>query len=133
MNEIKKYFDSNGNIMAIVIPANYKSKGIDFVTSDEMLMQIAVMVHPKGHNIIPHYHNHIVREINYTSETLIIRDGILNVVLYENMKPIYDFNISKGDIITLYSGGHGFTTVNDVDMVEIKQGPYIGEKDKTRF
>lgn len=133
MSEIKKYLDSNGKIMAIVIPADYKSKGIDFVTDNEMLMQIAVMVHPKGHNIMPHYHNRIVREIDYTSETLVIRNGILNVVLYENMSPIYDFNVSKGDIITLYSCGHGFQMVSEVDMIEIKQGPYVGEKDKTRF
>jgi len=33
----------------------------------------------------------------------------------------------------LASGGHGFEVIEDIKMVEIKQGPYAGEKDKTRF
>lgn len=133
MNDIKKYLDSNGNIMAIVIPSDFKTDGINFVTDNSAYQQIAVMVHPKDHIILPHYHNLVPRTIDYTSETLVIRDGILNVKLYENQKEIYSFDLSKGDIITLLSGGHGFTVVENVDMVEIKQGPYVGDKDKTRF
>lgn len=133
MSDIKKYLDSKGNIMAIVIPAEYKTNGINFVTDNSAYQQIAVMVHPKDHIILPHYHNCVPRTIDYTSETLVIRDGILNVKLYENQKEIYSFDLSKGDIITLLSGGHGFTVVENVDMVEIKQGPYVGDKDKTRF
>ena len=33
----------------------------------------------------------------------------------------------------LCSGGHGFDVLEEVEMVEIKQGPYLGENDKTRF
>ena len=84
-------------------------------------------------DIESNYHNYVKREITYTSETLVIRKGILNVKLYENQIEKYDFNLKTGDIITLLSGGHGFTVVDDVDMVEIKQGPFVGPEDKTRF
>ena len=30
-------------------------------------------------------------------------------------------------------GGHGFQVLEEVEMVEIKQGPYLGAKDKIRF
>jgi hypothetical protein len=33
----------------------------------------------------------------------------------------------------LASGGHGFEALEELEMVEVKQGPYVGDKDKTRF
>lgn len=131
--KVEKYFDSDNNIMAIVIPSEYTSEGIDFITKGDEFQQVAVMNHKTGHIIIPHYHNYVKREITYTSETLVIRKGVLNVKLYENKVEKYSFNLKTGDIITLLSGGHGFTVIDDVDMVEIKQGPFVGAEDKTRF
>ena len=129
-----EYFkNSNGDIMALYIPIGFCSDGINFLTKDEDYMQVACMSHPAGHVIIPHYHNIIERKIDYTCETLIIRKGILAVDLYENKSIIHSFEMKAGDILTLYSGGHGFRVVKDVDMVEIKQGPYPGPNDKTRF
>ena len=119
--------------MALVIPHDYKTSGINFLSDDSAFMQVACMVHPAGHSILPHYHNHVERKVNYTCETLVIREGTLHVDLYEDLKSVYSFDLHSGDIITLYSGGHGFDCVNNVDMVEIKQGPFIGSQDKTRF
>lgn len=42
-------------------------------------------------------------------------------------------DLKAGDIILLVSGGHGFQVLEDVEMVEVKQGPYAGENDKKRF
>ena len=33
----------------------------------------------------------------------------------------------------LISGGHGFKVLDEVEMIEVKQGPYAGEQDKIRF
>jgi hypothetical protein len=33
----------------------------------------------------------------------------------------------------LIAGGHGFEVLEDLNMVEVKQGPYVGDMDKTRF
>jgi len=41
--------------------------------------------------------------------------------------------IMAGDVILLASGGHGFTMLEPTEMIEVKQGPYVGESDKTRF
>ena len=38
-----------------------------------------------------------------------------------------------GDIILLVSGGHGFQVLEEVEMIEVKQGPYAGNEDKKRF
>ena len=41
--------------------------------------------------------------------------------------------LEAGDIILLAAGGHGFEVIEEVEMVEIKQGPYLGDRDKVRF
>ena len=132
-NRIEKYKDSTGNVLALVIKSEYSNDGITFFTQDNDNMQVAYMGHHTGHSIIPHYHNNIPRIINYTCETLIIRKGVLEVNLYENQVLIHTFSIKKNDVLTLFGGGHGFVVIEDVEMIEIKQGPFLGPKDKTRF
>ena len=39
----------------------------------------------------------------------------------------------KGDVILLAYGGHGFEMMEQSEIIEVKQGPYAGENDKTRF
>ena len=41
--------------------------------------------------------------------------------------------LEAGDVVLLIEGGHGFEVMEDVEMIEVKQGPYAGEQDKTRF
>lgn len=36
-------------------------------------------------------------------------------------------------MILLAYGGHGFEMIENSEIIEIKQGPYAGELDKTRF
>jgi hypothetical protein len=36
-------------------------------------------------------------------------------------------------VVLLIEGGHGFEVMEDVEMIEVKQGPYGGDQDKTRF
>ena len=38
-----------------------------------------------------------------------------------------------GDVVLLIRGGHGFEVLEPLEMLEIKQGPYLGDQDKTRF
>ncbi len=42
-------------------------------------------------------------------------------------------DLQAGDVILLVSGGHGFQVLEEVEMIEVKQGPYAGENDKERF
>ena len=41
--------------------------------------------------------------------------------------------LNKGDIILLAFGGHGFVMLEKSEIIEVKQGPYAGDKDKVRF
>lgn len=121
-------------LMAIIVRNSYDCDGINFVTPGEFSQQLAYMHHSTGHKIIPHYHNLVSRTIFYTQEVLVIKKGILRVDFYDKHKrKVKDCILETGDIILLCSGGHGFEVLEEVSMVEIKQGPYLGEEDKTRF
>jgi len=41
--------------------------------------------------------------------------------------------LESGDVILLAAGGHGFEVLEEIEMIEVKQGPYAGELDKQRF
>jgi len=41
--------------------------------------------------------------------------------------------LHQGDIVLLAFGGHGFEVIESCEMIEVKQGPYAGEKDKEKF
>jgi len=122
------------NLLGIIIRGDYSKEGVDFFTPNDFAQQMAFMKHPKGKKIDAHVHNKLKREILVTQEVLIIRKGKLRVDFYEDNKNyICSYVLNKGDIILLASGGHGFECLDDVEMIEIKQGPYLGDKDKIRF
>ena len=123
-----------GKVYAIKVSANYSKSGITFFTPDEYSQQLAYMEHPKGKVIQPHIHNLTQRTVFYTNEVLIVKKGLLKVDFYDdNKKYLKSIKIGDGDILLLIRGGHGFEVLEDLQMIEVKQGPYIGEADKTRF
>jgi mannose-6-phosphate isomerase-like protein (cupin superfamily) len=129
-----EYIKNGKDIMAIIIRSNYSEEGINFFTPDEFSQQIAYMKHPENKIILPHVHNPVKREVHFTKEVLFIKKGELRVDFYSNNQQyLFSKNLLAGDFILLSEGGHGFKVIKDLEMVEIKQGPYAGEKDKTRF
>jgi len=122
------------NLLAIIVRNDFTDDGIHFFTPDEFSQQLAYMRHPKGKLIEPHMHNIVPRNITYTQEVLIIKRGKLRVDFYDRNKTYLQSRIlNAGDIILLAAGGHGFEVLDDLEMIEVKQGPYTGDGDKTRF
>ena len=121
-------------LYAIIIRNSYSNEGVSFFTPDEFSQQLAYMKHPKGKEIIPHIHNAVPREVIFTQEVIKKKKGKLRVDFYSDEKFYLESTIlEEGDLILLAKGGRGFEVLEDIEMVEIKQGPYAGEIDKTRF
>lgn len=134
MEELVKKIEYKGKTLAIIIRNDYSKEGVEFFTPNDFSQQLAYMKHSKGKRIDAHTHNVVPREVSYTKEVLVIRKGRLRVDFYEdNQTYIESHIVEKGDIILLAFGGHGFECLDDVEMIEIKQGPYLGEQDKVRF
>jgi len=120
--------------LAIILRASYKKDGISFFTPEEFSQQLAYMKHPEKHLIPPHVHNPVSRKVELTQEVLIIKSGKVRVDFYDDDRNYLESRIlNPGDVILLANGGHGFDMLEESEIIEVKQGPYAGDMDKTRF
>ena len=132
-DSVEKIIDQ-GSLIAIIVRSYHYHEGIEFFTPNEFSQQLAYMSHSTGKVISPHVHNPVSRHVSYTQETLLIRKGKLRVDFYNRQKQYLESRVLEaGDVMLLITGGHGFEVLEDVEMIEVKQGPYFGDQDKTRF
>ena len=88
----------------------------------------------EGYVIPPHVHNIVQRKVRVTQEVLYIKSGKVRVDFYDDDKNYLESKVlNTGDVILLAYGGHGFQMIEKSEIIEIKQGPYDGDNDKTRF
>jgi hypothetical protein len=121
-------------MLALIVSHRFDKPGVNFFTPDELSQQLAYMRHPAGKVIDPHVHNPVHREVKYTQEVLFIKRGRLRVDFYDDDQHYLESReLVAGDVILLVTGGHGFEVLEELEMIEVKQGPFVGDHDKTRF
>jgi hypothetical protein len=127
-------FEHKGDLYALIIRSSYFSDGIRFFTKDSESLQLAYMRREKNYFIEPHAHIEYAREVLNTQEVLFVKTGKVRVDFYDDERLyIASLILNRGDIIFLSKGGHGFKILEDSEIIEVKQGPYIIERDKKRF
>lgn len=127
-------YDSAGSQLGFVVRAPFTPSRIDFLTPETFGQQVAYMNRPKGEVIESHIHEPISRTLTGTQEVLYIRKGRIRVDFYESNRTYVSSTILEaGDLVLLNTGGHGFEVLEEIDMIEIKQGPFAEGRDKTRF
>jgi hypothetical protein len=123
-----------GEELALIIRHSFHKEGIEFFTPGTYSQQIGYMNRPAGYVIPPHVHNPVARAIEYTKEVLLIKSGRLRVDFYSEKQQYLESTVLEaGDVILLAYGGHGFEMLEPTEIIEVKQGPYAGDQDKTRF
>jgi hypothetical protein len=123
-----------GRVLATLLRTTYHDQGIKFFTPDEYSQQLAYMNRPEGYVIHPHVHNPVLRQVEFTKEVLFIKSGKVRVDFYDDDQNYLESRIlNTGDVILLAFGGHGFEMLEASEIIEVKQGPYAGDADKTRF
>jgi hypothetical protein len=124
----------NGKQLALILRHTSTAEGIHFFTPGSFSQQLGYMKRSAGHVIPPHVHNPVKREVEYTKEVLLIRRGVVRVDFYsEEQSYLHSAILRAGDVILLAFGGHGFQIIEEAEIIEVKQGPYAGDQDKTRF
>jgi mannose-6-phosphate isomerase-like protein (cupin superfamily) len=119
---------------AIILRRDFHERGIHFFTPADYSQQLGYMRHPAGHVIEPHIHKPVTRAVHFTREALFLRRGRLRVDFYTDAGVYVESReLGAGDVILLAAGGHGFEAIEEIEMIEIKQGPYAGDADKVRI
>jgi len=122
-------------LFALIVRSKFRKKrGINFFTPKETTQQFGYMKHKRGYIVKPHKHNKRLTNIIRTTEVILLLKGSLRADFYDNEKKyLFSKIINAKDIIMLVYGGHGFKVLKDVEMIEVKQGPYSQKKDKIKF
>jgi len=122
----------DGVLYAWIVRRDFNRPGVHFITPGTFSQQLGFMSHPAGHRIQPHVHRDVQRDVFRTQEVLVIRKGRLRVDFYNSTSGQWldSRTLEAGDVILLANGGHGFEVLDECEMIEIKQGPYLGDEDK---
>ena len=130
----KEVIKHGDNIVAIIIYSTHADEGVNFFTPHAFPQQLGFQKRLKGDVIKPHTHKSIPRQITHTQEVLFIRRGRCRITFYDVEGNHLDAReLESGDIILLAHGGHGIEILEDIEFIEIKQGPYLGAEDKAHY
>lgn len=123
------------DVLAIIVRSSHRPEsGLHFFSAPDFVQQFAVMRRPQGHVIEAHTHPPFPRTIEAFQESLWIRSGHVRMELFgRNGDAVKSVDLRAGDAVLLVAGGHGFTFIEESELIEIKQGPYNQEHDKVRL
>ena len=128
--------DDNDDLIAIIYREEDWQKGLNFITPDNLFIQVGSWWYDKGKKLDSHKHLKYSRKANITQEMVYVKDGSMRVDLYSIDKVfIKSFELKKGDLSVLVSGGHGYEILEEnTKIIESKNGPFISvDKDKIKF
>jgi mannose-6-phosphate isomerase-like protein (cupin superfamily) len=105
-----------------------------YVTPPELNLQVGFIVYHAGEQILRHVHLPVERHIVGSMEVLIVRQGRCEVDVYTDERELVATSeLREGDVLIAIAGGHGFRVLEDLVLLEVKQGPYPGVAEKERF
>ncbi len=129
-----EFFGDSSRPSAIVIRATESVPGIQFFSPSDYSQQLGLMTRPAGYIVPAHIHNEVERKISQTQEVLLIRSGSCLVTLFDaRFTAIDNITLHKGDVILLANGAHKIEMLTECEILEVKQGPYAGDNDKTHI
>ena len=131
-----KTYRHDGKTLSIVYYDEDWVGGLNFITPDELFIQVGSWWYNEGKKLDSHIHNEFSRKATRTQEMVYVKRGSMRVILYTEGKEYYDEYILKtGDLAVFVYGGHGYEILEDgTQIIEAKNGPFIDvETDKTKF
>lgn len=113
-------------LVSVLRPSNTDSR-TDAAGADEIL-QASLLRLPQGRTIAPHQHLLQFRNTQGTCEAWVVVSGRLQAQVFDiDHDLVTTVELSAGDCMVLYRGGHSFSVMSeDAVVYEIKNGPYRG-------
>jgi mannose-6-phosphate isomerase-like protein (cupin superfamily) len=130
-----EYIKTEDNVLtSIIIRRDYQPTETTFITNSDLAQQVGFVVYPPGGVIKRHIHKNVDRQNISSSEALIVREGRLEIDVFDQKKTLLATReLQAGDFVLMVSGGHGFRILEATVLLEIKLGPYAGPSDKELF
>ena len=131
-----KIITHSEKIISIIYRDSDWIKGLNFITPDELFVQVGSWWYDKGKKLDSHIHKDFDRTATRTQETIYVKKGSVKVLLFtEEEEFFHDYVLHKGDLAVFGYGGHGYEILeDDTQIIESKNGPFISvDKDKKKF
>lgn len=128
--------EHGGKILAIIYRDEDWVKGLNFITPNDLFIQVGSWWYDRGRQLARHIHNDFERSATRTQESVYVRKGSMRVTLYtEAREEFQTFDLLTGDLAVFGFGGHGYEILeDDTQIIESKNGPFVDvETDKTKF
>lgn len=121
-------------LLAIVVRDDFRGGQYNFLTPDDFPMQLGVNFYAPGQRIQPHVHVEAQRDVRDQQELLFLKRGRAVLHLYTAQRELaHAVDLRAGDCVLLVSGGHGLDILEEAQLIEAKQGPYLGVGEKIKF
>lgn len=128
--------EHDGKIISIIYRDEDWVRGLNFITPDNMFVQVGSWWYEKGKLLQKHKHNDFERIATRTQECVYVRKGSMRVTVFsENMVFLETFDLYEGELAVFAYGGHGYEILEDnTQIIESKNGPFIDvNTDKVKF
>lgn len=131
---LEHYRGPDGDLLAMVVRADFSGGKYNFFTPDDFPLQMGTSFYGSGERITPHVHVPQERHIDLVNEFIFVKSGRVELTLYTKERvPAATLELATGDSLLLTGGGHGFRVLEACQLIEVKQGPYLGMDDKVKF
>jgi len=113
----------------IALKVSSMADGLVPMTQPEEALQVLTLKHPKGRLIVPHVHVPCQRETTILQEILIVIRGKLRVSFFDEKGNTFaQIEIMRGEACLTLTGPHGVEFLEDSEVIEVKNGPFIEDK-----
>ncbi len=131
MTSIREIKDKTHKTVALYYSKDLSADGsIRFLTPQSYPLQIGLIEHRDGKKVVPHIHRDLFYDVNTTQEFIYVEKGenIAVTVFDTDWAEIEKLTMSSGDSILFVGGGHSLDIPPGCRLIEVKQGPYPGDK-----
>ena len=105
------------------------NEGSNPLTDPDQSLQLVTLKHPRGSYLKAHMHKPQKRITRSLQECLIVKKGKIRLDLYSPTKILFkNTYLIEGQALILLTGGYGIHLVEDSELFEIKNGPFIVDK-----
>ena len=92
-------------------------------------LQLVSLKHKKGAYLKAHRHVPKMRKTENLQECLVVKKGKIKIDLYGNDGVCFKkFMLKAGELFLLMNGGIGIHFIDDAEIFELKNGPFVEDK-----
>ena len=124
-----EFIQWKGTTIGIFLPRDHSPSKTEFVTPLDEPLQLGIGVFKQGARVEPHRHVGSPAQVTEFQEFISLRRGLAMAQVFDPEGGLLkEIEMRPGDALLLLRGGHAFHFLEETELLEVKQGPYLGRE-----